>query len=67
LLPALERMFELASAQNQVLQSSFSLSSESATTADVKAPQFWRSLKRAEKLAARIQEASRQGVRKNAK
>ncbi|HKX26944.1 MAG TPA: hypothetical protein VJ302_04545, partial [Blastocatellia bacterium] len=47
LLPALERMFELASAQNQVLQSSFSLSSESATTADVKAPQFWRSLKRA--------------------
>jgi hypothetical protein len=67
LQPSLERLFELASAQNQVIQSSFALSPESSTTADVKAPQFWRSLKRAEKLAAEIQSAGRHGVRKTAR
>ncbi|MBO0797326.1 MAG: hypothetical protein J2P31_00745, partial [Blastocatellia bacterium] len=51
---AAERLFELVSAIDRVIRSSFAISSASAVSVDIKAPQFRRSLQSAERLAAMI-------------
>ncbi len=54
---AVERLFELGLANEQVIRSAFTVSAEKTRTSAVGTPQFWQSLKRAEKLAATIQTA----------
>ncbi|HLA10351.1 MAG TPA: RNA polymerase sigma factor [Pyrinomonadaceae bacterium] len=51
---AIERLFELGAGHENAMYASFSISSEGATTSVAKTPQLWQSLRRAEKLAARI-------------
>src|SRR5262249_17731877 len=55
LAQAVGRLFELGSMHEQTMYSSFSISAESATTSVIKTPQFWQSLRSAEKLAASLQ------------
>jgi hypothetical protein len=54
LLRAVERLFELVSANDRVIRSAFTISTESAANSALKTSQFWLSLRGAEKLAARI-------------
>ncbi len=54
---ASERLFDLCSQYTQVVRSAFIISSENTNTQVIRTGQFWRSLKRAESLAARIQKA----------
>ena len=54
LLRAINRVGELVSQSDQSIRASFSLSSEGSGAAPVKEAQFWRALKSAESLAARI-------------
>ena len=54
---AIERLFDLCSQYTQVVRSAFIISSENTNTQVIRTGQFWRSLKRAESLAAKIQRA----------
>jgi hypothetical protein len=49
-----KRLYEMALANNEVIRSAFSVSSETGTAANMRAPQFWRALKSSEKLAVEI-------------
>src|SRR5207249_11485448 len=51
---AVEQLFSLASANDVVIRSAFTTSSESSATSAISSPQFWRSLTRAEGLAGKI-------------
>jgi RNA polymerase sigma factor (sigma-70 family) len=51
---AAERLFELVSANDQAIRSSFAVSTSSAETTGIKTPQFSHSLQSAERLAAKI-------------
>jgi RNA polymerase sigma factor (sigma-70 family) len=51
---AAERLFELVSANDQVIRSSFAVSTSSAVTTGIKTPQFSHSMQSAERLAAKI-------------
>ncbi len=51
---AVERLFELGSANDQVVRSAFTISSTGSTTTAVRTAQFWRALGDAQKLAAKI-------------
>ncbi len=57
LLQTIEQLFEIGSANNQVVRSAFITSSSQATTTAIRTPQFWRSLSQAEALAASLQTA----------
>jgi len=54
---AVERLFELGSANDRVIRSAFATSTEGAVTTALKTGAFWQSLIAAESLAARIQGA----------
>jgi len=51
---AAKRLFDLATANDAAMRKSFSVSAEQPSIAPVKTVSFWRSLKNAESLAARI-------------
>jgi hypothetical protein len=51
---AVEQLFDLASANDGVIRSAFTTSSESSATSAISSPQFWQSLTSAEGLARRI-------------
>lgn len=55
---AVERLFDLCSQYTQVVRSAFIISSENTTDQVIRTGQFWRSLKRAESLATKIQKAT---------
>jgi hypothetical protein len=55
LVHAVKRLIELASANNEAVQQSFSISVNSNKSAPLRAAQFWRSLATSEALAAKIQ------------
>lgn len=57
LMQAIEELFEIGSANNQVVRSAFITSSSQAATTAIRTPQFWRSLSQAEALAASLQAA----------
>jgi hypothetical protein len=52
---AIERLFEMGSANDRVILSAFTTSSESASVTAIKSGAFWQSLQAAEALAVRIQ------------
>ncbi|MGH9944984.1 MAG: hypothetical protein ACRD9R_21755, partial [Pyrinomonadaceae bacterium] len=54
---AIQRLFELGSANDRVILSAFTTSSEGATVTAIKTGVFWQSLLAAETLATRIQSA----------
>ena len=54
LLRAIERLFEICAANDRMISSAFTIKSQTASAADLQGPQFWRSLRRAEQLAANI-------------
>lgn len=54
---AIERLFELGSANDGVILSAFTISSDAATITAIKTGAFWQSLHAAEALAVRIQSA----------
>lgn len=54
---AIQRLFKLGSANDHVILSAFTTSSEGATVTAIKTGAFWQSLNNAEALAARIQSA----------
>ncbi|HXG64160.1 MAG TPA: zf-HC2 domain-containing protein [Blastocatellia bacterium] len=56
LVRAVEDLFNLSSANDRVVRSAFTLSTEPARVSALMTPQFWESLKRTEKLASRIAE-----------
>jgi hypothetical protein len=62
LIIAINRLFELATVQDQEIHSAFTLSNESGSSLGVKAPLFRYRLRRAEALADYIGEASRQSA-----
>ncbi len=55
LAQAVERLFELGSANDQVISSALTISANSAAASAIKTPEFRHALKRAESLAAKIQ------------
>ena len=55
---AIERLFELGASHENAIYSSFSISPDGTATSVAKTPQFWRSLKNAEKLSAKIAQSS---------
>jgi len=55
---AIERLFDLCSQYTQVVRSAFIISSENTNAQVIRTGQFWRSLKRAESLGAKIQKAT---------
>jgi len=57
LFRAIQQLFESASANDHVVRSAFSASTEGARTTGIRTTQFWQSLRSAEALAARIQSA----------
>jgi anti-sigma factor RsiW len=52
---AIERLFEIGSANDRVILSSFTTSSESSSVTAIKSVAFWQSLQAADSLAVRIQ------------
>jgi len=58
LVEMVSRLFELCSAREQAIRSAFATSPARAGASDVKSAQFWRSIKSAESLAAKIQTAT---------
>src|SRR3989442_8070748 len=54
LLREIERLFEVCAANDRMVSSAFTIKSQTASGADLQGPQFWRSLRRAEQLAANI-------------
>jgi len=61
-LRASERLFDLCSQYTQVVRSAFIISSENTNTQVIRTGQFWRLLKRAESLAAKLQTAASRAV-----
>ncbi len=57
LLQTIDQLFEIGSGNNQVIRAAFTTSSSQATTTALKTAQFWRSLSKAEALAANLQTA----------
>ncbi len=57
LMRAIERLFEIGTANDRVILWAFTTSIEGATVTAIKSQQFWQSLHTAEVLAARIQSA----------
>jgi RNA polymerase sigma factor (sigma-70 family) len=57
LVRAIQRLVQLATADDQVIGSEFSISTNDVETTAIKAPQFWRLMKSSEALAVRIQSA----------
>lgn len=58
LITAVTRLVELASANYEVVRSSFTLTREASAVSAIKTPQFWRSLTSAEAVAAKIDAAT---------
>src|SRR5260370_25698319 len=58
LIRAAERLFQLCSINDEVIRSAFSVSSGNSQASAIRTPQFWRALKSAESLAAKIQHAT---------
>lgn len=56
---AIERLFDLSSQYTQVVRSAFIISSEDTNAQVIRTSQFWRSLKRTERLAAKIHAVAR--------
>jgi hypothetical protein len=54
LLRAIERLFEVCAANDRMVSSAFAIKSQTANASGVQGSQFWRSLRRAEQLAAVI-------------
>jgi RNA polymerase sigma factor (sigma-70 family) len=54
LLRAIERLFEICAANDRIVSSAFTIKSSDSNMSDLQGPQFWRSLRRAEQLAAKI-------------
>jgi Putative zinc-finger len=54
-IQAIERLFELGSANERVVLSAFTISSDGTNVTAIKTPQFWQSLQASEALAVRIQ------------
>jgi RNA polymerase sigma factor (sigma-70 family) len=54
LLRAIERLFEICAANDRMVSSAFTIKASGPNISDLQGPQFWRSLRRAEQLAARI-------------
>ena len=54
LIRAVERLFEVCSANDRVVRQAFAITPDGAKDSTIKSPQFWRSLNNAEGLAARI-------------
>ncbi len=59
LMRAVERLFELCSANHNVTRSAFAISPEPARITALRTAQFWRSLRSAERLAAKIAAGAR--------
>ena len=57
LVRAIQRLIQLATANDQVIGSEFSISTNDVETTAIKAPQFWRLMKSSEALAVQIQSA----------
>jgi len=57
---AVGRLCDLGAAHEQAIYSSFSISADGAMTSVIKTPQFWQSLRSAEKLASQIAVSGRQ-------
>jgi hypothetical protein len=57
LVRAIQRLVQLATADDQVIGSEFSISTNDVETTAIKAPQFWRLMKSSEALAVLIQSA----------
>ena len=55
LLRAIERLFEICAANDRMVSSAFAIKASGPDTSDLRGPQFWRSLRRAEQLAEAIQ------------
>jgi hypothetical protein len=55
LLRAIERLFEVCAANDRMVSSAFAIKSQTANASDLQGAQFWRSLRRAEQIAAAIQ------------
>ena len=55
---AIERLFDLCSQYTQVVRSAFIISSENTNAQVIRTGQFWRSLRRAENLATKVQKAA---------
>jgi len=55
---AIERLYELGASHENAIYASFSISSEGTATSVAKTPQFWQSLRSAEKLSAKITQSS---------
>jgi RNA polymerase sigma factor (sigma-70 family) len=55
---AIQRLFDLCSQYTQTVRSAFIISSEDTNAQVIRTGQFWRSLKRAESLSARIKTAT---------
>src|SRR5207244_1812039 len=51
---AVVRLSELATANDETIQSAFTISAAASAAAALKTPQFWRSLRSTERLAAKI-------------
>jgi RNA polymerase sigma factor (sigma-70 family) len=51
---AIERLLAIGAENDNVIRSAFSISAERSTTTAIRSPEFWRSLKSAESLAAKI-------------
>jgi RNA polymerase sigma factor (sigma-70 family) len=58
LASAAKRLFELASANDDAISRSFSISAENSKSAPIKTAQFWRALSNAESIAEKIQRAA---------
>lgn len=54
LLRAIERLFEICAANDRMVSSALTIKANGPNVSDLRGPQFWRSLRRAEALAARI-------------
>jgi hypothetical protein len=54
LIRAIERLFEVCAANDRVVRQAFAITPDGSTDSTIKAPQFWRSLKSADALAASI-------------
>ena len=54
LLRAIERLFEVCAANDRMVSSAFAIKSQTTNVSDLQGSQFWRSLRRAENLAAKI-------------
>jgi hypothetical protein len=50
-----EQLFEIGSANDRVIRSAFTASTETTAVTAIKTPQFWQAMKKAEALAGRIQ------------